>query len=118
MTAKRKRPITKHVIVPQERRRTGMWTTWAGHGITILITIVGMTFSYGRLVESQNAQAERLRALEAQQVKNREDLAQDRREMKTDIQRELQGLQATISQLDSKVTTLLMDRAGSRGRAE
>lgn len=110
--------MTEHQInVPlpngsvERRKVPGIWVHWVGDFISLIV--LGGTFliAWGTLQESNRQITLRVEKVEHKVEEQQKADIEQRRDMKNDIQRELQNVTSSIANLDAKITAVLMNRS-------
>lgn len=94
----------------ERRRSSGLWVHWVGDAVSLAVVLAVGFIGYGELKEANRQEGMRLEKVEAKVEAQQRQSNEDRREMKNDIQRELQNLVTSIGAIDSKLTAILVDR--------
>jgi uncharacterized protein HemX len=93
-----------------EERRRGLWVHWVGDAVSLVIVLGTFLVAWGAQQESNRARDERLTKIEARQEQATAQASADRRELKQDIQQQLQNIVQSIGAMDTKLTAVLIDR--------
>jgi hypothetical protein len=89
-----------------ERRKAngvGMWVHWVGDAVSLVIVLLGLAYSNGKLDE-------RVTTIERKQAEQAQQSSTDRRELKSDMQREFGDIRDSLRVISTTLTQLMMER--------
>ena len=84
---------------------SGLWVHWVGDAVSLIIVLLGLAYSNGKLDE-------RVTTIEKKQAEQTTQSAADRRELKNDMQREFGDIRDTLRTMSQTLTQMLMERRG------
>jgi hypothetical protein len=93
-----------------DERRKGLWVHWIGDLVSLVIVLGTFLVAWGAQQEGNKARDERLTKIEARQEQATAQASADRRELKQDIQLQLQNIVQSIGAMDTKLTAVLIER--------